>query len=98
MKKKNKKQKSEEWGNQITHKVFCERPDPHNDGETEVWEMRCEECRHKFWACAECVMDGDCVCPICQGDVAPTEEQAAKTEQDIARWGFERKFGTPKLN
>ena len=97
MGKKHKKNQPS-WGNKRTHKVFCERPDPHNDGETEVWEVRCMDCNHQFSACSECVMDGDCQCPICDGVVLQTEEQSAKTEDDLARWAWEHKFGIPRLN
>lgn len=61
------KKNQSNWGNKKTHRVFCESPDPHNDGETDVWEVHCMDCNHEFSACSECVMDGDCQCPICDG-------------------------------
>jgi len=100
-KKKKKKQIAkvqDDWGNTLMHKVFCVYPDPHNDGETAVWTARCTKCDHKFNACSECVMDGDCSCPFCGGLAEVTKEQAAKIEEGIASAAWQHIFGKPKLN
>jgi hypothetical protein len=86
------------WGNTSSSAVFCEHPDPHNDGETQVWEMRCKDCNHVFLGCSECVTEGDCSCPDCRGFAEITEAQAAKIEKDLGQGAWEHKFGKPGLN